>query len=313
MSPSNKRTQSAARKAPAGRRPQGKPQANARPAQPPARPAQGGGSKRVWWIAGAVAIVVVVAIVIALVGSGSSSKSSSTTDALVPKYGRAPAPASLVASVTSVPTSVIDKVGLGSGKLPQKISDVSLGTADKPDVLFVGAEFCPFCAAERWALVNALSRFGTFSNLQVTHSSATDSFANTETFSFHGSTYTSPYLTFSPVETTTNQPANGSYQLLDTPTNQQGQLWQKYTGGGVPFIYYDGKFVTSATYDPGVLANKTHAEIAAALHDPNSAIAKGVIGTANAMTAAICTLTNNKPASACNVPAIAALQSQLRG
>ncbi|HEY1738290.1 MAG TPA: DUF929 family protein [Acidimicrobiia bacterium] len=207
---------------------------------------------------------------------------------------------------------MFDKVGLGSGKLPQKISDVSLATAGKPDVLFVGAEFCPYCAAERWALVNALSRFGTFSNLQVTHSSATDSFANTETFSFHGSTYTSPYLTFSPVETTTNQPASGSYQQLDTPTNEQGQLWQKYTGGGVPFIYFNGKFVTTATYDPGVLANKTHVEIAAALRDPTSAISKGVIGTANAMTAAICTLTNNKPAAACNVPAVSALRSQLR-
>ncbi|HEY3833007.1 MAG TPA: DUF929 family protein [Acidimicrobiia bacterium] len=312
MSPSNKRTQSAARKAPAARRQQGKPQASARQAQ--TAPARAGASNRVWWIGGAVAVVIAVAIIIAVVGSGSSSKkSSNTTDTLVPKYGRSPAPVSLVNSVTSVPTSVINKVGLGSGKLPQKISDVSLGTATKPDVLFVGAEFCPFCAAERWALVNSLSRFGTFSGLQVTHSSATDSYANTETFSFHGSTFASPYLTFSPVETTTNQPSNGSYEPLDTPSNQQGQLWQKYTGGGVPFIYFNGKFVATATYDPGVLANKTHAEIAAALHDPSSAVAKGAVGTANAMTAAICTLTNNKPATACNVPAITALQAQLRG
>ncbi len=33
----------------------------------------------------------------------------------------------------------------------------------KPEVLFVGAEFCPFCAAERWPLIVALSRFGHFS------------------------------------------------------------------------------------------------------------------------------------------------------
>src|SRR5438270_1263439 len=31
----------------------------------------------------------------------------------------------------------------------------------KPVFLFVGAQYCPFCAAERWAVVKALSRFGT--------------------------------------------------------------------------------------------------------------------------------------------------------
>ncbi len=35
----------------------------------------------------------------------------------------------------------------------------------KPEVLFVGAEFCPFCAAERWPLIVALSRFGRFTAL----------------------------------------------------------------------------------------------------------------------------------------------------
>ena len=43
---------------------------------------------------------------------------------------------------------------------------VRLLTADgKPLVLYVGAEYCPYCAAERCAMVQALSRFGTFSNL----------------------------------------------------------------------------------------------------------------------------------------------------
>ena len=36
-------------------------------------------------------------------------------------------------------------------------------TASGPaQILFVGAEYCPFCAAERWPLVVALARFGRF-------------------------------------------------------------------------------------------------------------------------------------------------------
>ena len=60
----------------------------------------------------------------------------------------------------------------------------------------MGAEYCPYCAAERWALVMALSKFGTFTDLQGTTSSATDTNPSTPTFSFYGSTYTSKYLSF---------------------------------------------------------------------------------------------------------------------
>jgi hypothetical protein len=91
----------------------------------------------------------------------------------------------------------------------------------------------------------------------------------------------------------------------------QTKLWQKYTSG-YPFLYFDGKFVAISTYDPAVLANKTHDQIAAAMHDPTSAIAKGAIGTANGITAAICSITGNQPANVCTVPVIKSLQQQLK-
>jgi thiol-disulfide isomerase/thioredoxin len=31
-------------------------------------------------------------------------------------------------------------------------------------VFFMGAEYCPYCAAERWAIVRALQRFGRWMN-----------------------------------------------------------------------------------------------------------------------------------------------------
>src|SRR5438876_6623085 len=42
----------------------------------------------------------------------------------------------------------------------------------KPVVLYVGAQYCPFCAAERWALVLALSRFGHWAGLRPMRSTA---------------------------------------------------------------------------------------------------------------------------------------------
>ena len=46
--------------------------------------------------------------------------------------------------------------------------------AGKPEILYIGAEYCPYCATERWPLAVALSRFGTFTGLRGIHSSATD-------------------------------------------------------------------------------------------------------------------------------------------
>ena len=50
--------------------------------------------------------------------------------------------------------------------------------------------------------------------------------------------------------------------------------------------------------------------MAAALHDPSSDIAKGADGAANMITATICKMTNNQPASACT-PAIKALEAKV--
>lgn len=54
----------------------------------------------------------------------------------------------------------------------------------------------PYCAAERWALAAALSRFGTLSGLSLIRSSPTDVYANTPTLSLAKASYTSKYLAF---------------------------------------------------------------------------------------------------------------------
>jgi hypothetical protein len=271
------------------------------------------------WIVAGIIIVVGGAFLFAV----SSSKKDTTNGT-----GSTKAPADLVSKVTSVPDSVVTQVGSGTVTgMPTYLGGpmtTDTGKADgKPLITYIGAEYCPYCATERWAMVNALSRFGTFTNLGVTSSSSTDVYPSTPTFSFHGSNYTSKYVAFHPVEQYTNIQQGSSpsgYSPLDKTTTDQDQLMAKYDAppyvqssdqGAIPFIDFANMYLISgATYSPTVLQGKSASSIAAALHDPSSEIAKGAIGAANTMTATICKLTNNQPASACT-PAIQAIEAKL--
>lgn len=259
---------------------------------------------------GVVLVVLAGLVVVKLVvgnrqGSGSASR---------------PADSGVIAAVTGVPAATLDAVGKGSvTTLPKAITGQQVLTDDgKPLVLYLGAEYCPYCAAERWAVVVALSRFGTFSNLGETHSASADVYPNTATLSFHGATYTSQYLTFQGVETQSNQPQGNSYAKLDTPTAQQQQLATTYnappyvssdSAGSIPFIDFANQAVVSgSSYSPQLLAGKEGADVAAALSDPNSDIAKAVDGTANAFTGLLCQLTGGQPGEVCTSAAATAYQ-----
>jgi Domain of unknown function (DUF929) len=185
----------------------------------------------------------------------------------------------------------------------------------------MGAEYCPFCAAERWAMIVALSRFGTFSGLTTIHSAAANGAGtaepdpNTPTWTFLNTSYTSQYLTFTPIELQTNipDPSTGTYTTLQKPTAAQNALITKYDGSNqsIPFIDFGNNYVISgASYDAGTLAGLSWSTIATDLSNPNSTVAKAVDGTANYITAAICKMTNNQPASACTAT-VQSLESQI--
>jgi Domain of unknown function (DUF929) len=267
------------------------------------------------------AIVVVIAVVLGLVlSSGGSSAPPAGSSAAPPAGG---ALTSVLGQLTSVPASTLDQVGAGqTAANPTSITGPALTSGGKPEVLYIGAEYCPYCAAERWAVIVALSRFGSFSGLAPIRSAAKDGAGNAEpypltpTWTFAKATYTSKYLTFTPVEGFTNIPdkATGFYTALQTPTAAQQALLNKYDAadqGAIPFIDYGNKFTSvGASYNPGILAGLSWAEIASDLHDPSSAVAKSVLGVANYATAAVCVLTHNQPASACTAT-VRALQAKI--
>ena len=163
----------------------------------------------------------------------------------------------------------------------------------KPAIVFVSEESCPFCAAERWPLVIALSHFGTWSDLGSTKSSATDIYPDTATFSFRHAHYTSRVLTLRTTELTDNRGhALQAQSLLDT------RLIDSYDvppyvnsadqSGAVPFLDLANQDVLAgAQYNPQVLAGLSAAQIASQLRDPSSPVAKAIDGSANVIIAAI--------------------------
>jgi Domain of unknown function (DUF929) len=260
-----------------------------------------------------VAVLVIVAafVVIKLSqGSPSSGGNSSVTGTLLP--------ASVASQVTKVPPATLDRVGKGSvpsftrGQPPFTAGSGSAVTSGgKPQMLYIGAEFCPYCAAMRWSMAVALSRFGTLTPLRGIHSSPTDTDPNTATLTFYKTGYTSKYLDFAPVEVQTV--GRGP---LQNPTAAQNALWAKYEPDpntrGYPFVAFGNKLVMKGPiFDAGVLQGKSWSQIAAALKDPASPIAQGVNGGANYITGAICQMTNNQPADVCSSAAVTAVKSGL--
>ena len=241
-----------------------------------------------------------------LTAGGSSAAGDPGTTALSPS----------VLAALSVPAATLDAVGSPtSDALPSRVGSGTIlrGADDKPLITYIGAEYCPYCAAERWSLAIALSRFGTFSNLSGTHSSDSDVYPDTQTLSFYGSSYTSPYVDFEAVEEASNQQVGGTYATLQTPTAAQSALLAQYDPqGSIPFLDIANRYVvTGASFSPQVLQGLSRSQIAAQLQDPSSAVAQAIDGTANDITAAIASVTGNQPTGVGSSAAIAAIAQKL--
>lgn len=253
------------------------------------------------WIGyGSIAAVVVVVAAFLLVKALGGSSTPSATSATSPAAGIPIAP-SITRRLTSIPMKTLAAATGGDLTAPSPINDPPLTADGKPELLFIGAEFCPICATERWPMYIALSKFGTFSPQpgQI-HSAVTDE--DIETVTFYKTTYTSPYLTFTPVETTTNQPSGDYYVTLETPTPAQQKLWESHTDQSFPWLDFGGKMqLNSAQYDPTVLEGMSFASIAAAVGNNSTIIGRDIDASAKVLIQTICTtLTHNRPANVCS-------------
>jgi len=274
---------------------------------------------------GAVGLVIVI-IAGLFVVNATKSKTQDTTFTAV-----TPAPAQVVKDVTTIPLATWDKVGVTSqspvakptvisGQPPMTINGKS------PAMLYYGAEYCPYCAAERWAMTAALARFGTWSNLQITASSHKDVDATTHTFSYHGATFDSPYITFKGIEQYTNQPIGdtGKYTNLQDPTKEEAKILATYSSskfnpnasssGGISFPFVDvnnGALFAGASFDPQILAGQTWTDISGGLSDPTNPTTQAILATGNYMSATICKATHGQPGAVCTSSGVQAAAKSL--
>jgi hypothetical protein len=301
-----------------------KPRSGGRPA--PAAPKRTLSGAAMAWGAVGLVLVIIVVLVVVKAASGNGPTSSSHQEVR-------PAPASLVHTLTTVPTSVFDSVGADipaefTGNQPIVISGQPPLTLNgkAPSMMYYGAEYCPFCAAERWAMILSLSRFGTFHGLDTTASGLQD--GDYSTFSFRNATYDSPYINFVPIEACTNvvdpnaSGCNG-YKPLETPTKAEAAVLSKYAssqfvpdntqGIAFPYINVDNKVLFSgATYEPGGLTGQSQAEIASALKDPTNPVTQAIVATSNYLSAAICSATNQQPGSVCQSHGVTAAAKAMK-
>ncbi len=255
-----------------------------------------------------VAIVAVVLVVIVIINSVGGPAAGTST----------PISAQVASILLNPSPSVISTVGSGGqpGEMVKLPGDTVLKDASgKPMIVYVGAEYCPFCAAERWVMIYWLSQFGTFKGLTQIESSSTDVYPDTNTFTFHKVTYTSSYVDFNH-----NEVLDRDQNQLETPSAQVTALFTKYgtppytsTTGGFPFIDIAGLYTLyNTSYSPQILANLTWQQIATKLKDPTDPVTQAIVGNANIMTAATCIATGDLPAAVCTTPTIQAIEPSLK-
>lgn len=196
----------------------------------------------------------------------------------------------------------------------RSISGPRINKGAKVGVLYVGADFCPYCAGQRWALLLTLVRFGHFTGLEYMASSPHDAYANTPTFSFQNATYKSDYIDFQAVETTGR---NG--EKLQSLNNAQNAIFNKFDAppyspgyGNIPFVYVDGRYlVTRPLLLPNELSGMDWDQIAAALGNPQSNLFQSVMPQVNTLTAAICQLDGGNPDDVCSAPGVTGANAML--
>ncbi|MGH9304689.1 MAG: DUF929 family protein, partial [Acidimicrobiales bacterium] len=288
-------------------------------------------------IFGSAFVILAVVIIVLLSTLGGGGTASASLGRGIPTKV---APASIVNGLANVPPSKFAEARLGGGQVVfvggpvKKLSgQPSLTLNGKPLVVFVGAHYCPFCAATRWPLAIALDQFGSFTGLGLTASSPVDFAPNTHSLDWSGATYHSKYLAFSETEETTNTcskvvvnprppPAHicaslADYGILQRPDALARRLTSKYdsptywgqNAGGIPFIDIGNRFIENGAPFPGSLTayppislhGYSWAEIVNSLQAPIAGSpGQAILGAANVYMAALCEVTGGRPGSVCN-------------
>ena len=257
------------------------------------------------WYAGPVPLVATAAAIAAVVIGLIVWSAYGASTAQAPT---ATAADEVVIGLTHLDRSASLGVGAGSVENPLKSTGekVTRTAGGKTRVTYVGTEYCPFCAAQRWSLLVALSRFGTFSGVQLTQSSSSDIYPNTATFTFTHARFASTTVDFAPFET---QDRDGK-PLQQASSDALASMASYDTGGSIPFTEIGGvDYAVGAGFAMDNLAGQSWQQILAQVQSYQSPIAQEVVGNANWLTAGMCRA--GATGDACSDPGIRALAAEL--
>jgi thiol-disulfide isomerase/thioredoxin len=167
------------------------------------------------------------------------------------------------------------------------VTDISINRpSGKCLVFFMGAEFCPFCAAERWAIVGALDRFGKWSGLADNYSADHDEkYLNIPTLSLSQAEFQSEYVEFIGRET-----ADRNFEPLADLSQSDYEILDMYNPDQIiPFMLIDGQFVQVGTgYSPQILLGLDPNAVRLEIKKDDSLIGKAIRMEIDNITALVC-------------------------
>ncbi|MCL4399314.1 DUF929 domain-containing protein [Candidatus Parvarchaeota archaeon] len=198
---------------------------------------------------------------------------------------------------------------------------------------FIGIEACEYCAAERYAVLYALSNFGNWTYygkaINLSNAPVSNLTANPEPFSlfYHAAegdwtfNFLNPHLSYQSdyVNFTESELLNNADQQLELPTRLDTEFLNRYDpSGSVPFTVIGGNFfevgagssllsnghpIIFYSNGTGMLPEK----IISAFNQSGSLINQGISKEADYISALICKDINNV-APACSRPEISRLE-----
>lgn len=200
----------------------------------------------------------------------------------------------------SRPTKIIGKF--------VEVSDEPVKHDGKLSVFFMGAEHDPYCAAERWAVVRALQKFGQWEGLKQTMSAARDEpFLNLPTYDFTEATYTSSHVEFMARELRDRE-----FKPLQKLLKTEERLVRKFNPEKeIPFLLVGGRFMQiGAGFTPKIFIGHTFRQTETELKKAESEIRKTIDAEGNIVAALLCA--SGLPPELCKETGVAELVTQAK-
>ena len=173
-------------------------------------------------------------------------------------------------------------------------------------VFFMGAEYCPFCAAERWSIVRGLQKFGQWNGLKQTMSAARDEpFLNLPTYDFTEATYTSSHIEF-----VARELKNREFKPLQKLQKTEEKLVRKFNPEKeIPFLLVGGRFMqVGSGFSPKIFIGHTFRQTETELKKIESEIRKTIDAEGNIIAALLCV--SGLPPELCKETGLAELVTQ---